>query len=228
MKSVRKVQMIHGTAAVFLVLMTAGCVQEAPLRLEEQGDMEAPVLSCEDQLTWNDSRDLFRACTVSDNAADNLKITWFTQADGSTPGQYPVVFTAKDDAGNIAVHQAVITVPEKEKPAETQKPEESTDPASAEGTPVPVPEPSASPAPVTPAPETTPVPEKTADPYTADRQHCADTWGTWQGTYCVWPAPFPTPTIPDTSGGTTTCWDYKGEDGKIYHSCEWTGEWEEY
>lgn len=228
MKPFNKVQMICGTAAVFLFLMTAGCVHEAPVRLVEQEDMEAPVLSCEDQLTWSGSSNLFRACTVSDNTDDNLKITWFTQADGTSPGKYPVVFTAVDRAGNIAIHQAVITVLEKEEPQDVEKHEGSTDTVSVEKTPVPAQEPFASPVAAASTPDTTVVPEKTVDPYAADRQHCADTWGIWQGTYCVWPTPVPTPAIPETSGGTTTCWDYKGEDGKIYHSCEWIGDWEEY
>lgn len=76
-----------------------------------------------------------------------------------------------------------------------------------------------------------------ADPYTAEKAHCLETYGTWQGTYCTWPTPASDPAgnedagrhaQPDISGGTTSCWDYIGEDGRSYHECEWVSDWEEY
>jgi len=76
-----------------------------------------------------------------------------------------------------------------------------------------------------------------ADPYTAEKAHCLETHGTWQGTYCTWATPASDPAgnedagrhaQPDSSGGTTSCWDYIGEDGRSYHECEWVSDWEEY
>lgn len=76
-----------------------------------------------------------------------------------------------------------------------------------------------------------------ADPYTAEKAHCLETHGTWQGTYCTWATPASDPVgnedagrhaQPDISRGTTSCWDYIGEDGRSYHECEWVSDWEEY
>ena len=76
-----------------------------------------------------------------------------------------------------------------------------------------------------------------ADPYAAEKGHCLETYGTWQGTYCIWPTPTPGSgrnenaggsARSEISGGTTSCWDYIGDDGRSYHECEWVSDWEEY
>ena len=76
-----------------------------------------------------------------------------------------------------------------------------------------------------------------ADPYAAEKAYCLETYGTWQETYCTWPTP--TPDVnknenagrsarSEISGGTTSCWDYIGDDGRSYHECEWVSDWEDY
>ena len=76
-----------------------------------------------------------------------------------------------------------------------------------------------------------------ADPYAAEKTHWLETYGTWQGTYCTWPTPTPDASRNENaggsarseiSGGTTSCWDYIGDDGRSYHECEWVSDWEEY
>lgn len=76
-----------------------------------------------------------------------------------------------------------------------------------------------------------------ADHYAAEKAHCLETYGTWQGTYCTWPTPTPDAgknenaggsARSEISGGTTSCWDYIGDDGRRYHECEWVSDWEEY
>ena len=76
-----------------------------------------------------------------------------------------------------------------------------------------------------------------ADPYSAEKTHCLETYGTWQGTYCIWPTPTPDASEKanaggaarsEISGGTTSCWDYIGDDGRSYHECEWISDWEKY
>ena len=76
-----------------------------------------------------------------------------------------------------------------------------------------------------------------ADPYAAEKAYCLETYGTWQGTYCIWPTPTPDSgrnenaggsARSEISGGTTSCWDYIGDDGRSYHECEWVSDWEEY
>ena len=76
-----------------------------------------------------------------------------------------------------------------------------------------------------------------ADPYAAEKAHCLETYGIWQGTYCTWPTPTPDAgrnenaggsARSEISGGTTSCWDYIGDDGRSYHECEWVSDWEEY
>ena len=76
-----------------------------------------------------------------------------------------------------------------------------------------------------------------ADPYAAEKAHCLETYGTWQGTYCTWPTPTPDSgrnenaggsARSEISGGTTSCWDYIGDDGRSYHECEWVSDWEDY
>ena len=76
-----------------------------------------------------------------------------------------------------------------------------------------------------------------ADPYAAEKAYCLETYGTWQGTYCTWPTPTPDVSKNENagrsarseiSGGTTSCWDYIGDDGRSYHECEWVSDWEEY
>ncbi len=75
------------------------------------------------------------------------------------------------------------------------------------------------------------------DPYAAEKAHCLETYGTWQGTYCTWPTPTPDAgrnenaggsARSEISGGTTSCWDYIGDDGRSYHECEWVSDWEGY
>lgn len=76
-----------------------------------------------------------------------------------------------------------------------------------------------------------------ADPYAAEKAYCLETYGTWQGTYCTWPTLAPDVSKNENagrsarseiSGGTTSCWDYIGDDGRSYHECEWVSDWEEY
>lgn len=76
-----------------------------------------------------------------------------------------------------------------------------------------------------------------ADPYAAEKAHCLETYGTWQGTYCTWTTPTPDASRngsaggsarSEVSGGTTSCWDYIGDDGRSYHECEWVSDWEDY
>ncbi len=76
-----------------------------------------------------------------------------------------------------------------------------------------------------------------AEVYAAEKAHCLETYGTWQGTYCTWQTPTPDASKntkagraarSEISGGTTSCWDYIGDDGRSYHECEWISDWEEY
>lgn len=206
-------------AVAFLPLFFTGCIESVPENIiPGKRDLQAPVAECRDGITYTGHFNVRSACSISDNQTENPGTAFYTSADPDQPGQYPMAVTVRDASGNITIMDMTVTVPTPApKPA---KPEEKTPEEEKEQAEEKKPVSTAAPA---------PVPEKTADPYAAERQHCRDTWGTWNGTSCSWPTPEPVPAAPEVpSVGSTTCWDYTGADGRTYHSCEWIGDWEEY
>jgi len=147
--------------------------------------------------------------------------------DNATPGEYRVMLSAYDDIGNMTIRniQVFITdlpvqeenelTTENVKVSEIEEPEISETP---QPTPVTIAAPQAKP----------PVNAHAPDPYATAKQGCVNSYGTWNGTSCIWPTQEPQvqqthPEVNVPSGGSTTCWQEGG-----MTVCEWVGEWEEY
>lgn len=161
--------------------------------------------------------------------------------DTNCAGVYPVTLTVVEINGGItirSVHVAVITASESEEPDFSINPQSEdpvleseeidADDSTQENT-------KAGGSDLTGKAQKTDITD--ADPYAAEKTHCLETYGTWQGTYCIWPTPTPDASEKanaggaahsEISGGTTSCWDYIGDDGRSYHECEWVSDWEEY
>lgn len=226
--------------AVCLHALLCGCAD-----LQDAGgseSLEAPEISGQETVTIHEGMTLNADDFLSVETMQTCKSHTVTGAlDTDHAGVYPITLTVVGEDGGITIRSvrvAVISASESEAldsgiNARSEEPDQKSEENDAED--------SAQEDTKAESSDQTEKTQKTesgnADPYAAEKAHCLETYGTWQGTYCTWP----TPTTDsgrnenaggsvrsEISGGTTSCWDYIGDDGRSYHECEWVSDWEEY
>lgn len=145
--------------------------------------------------------------------------------DNATHGEYSVMLSAYDDIGNMTIRNIKVFIVDFPIQQETiYEDMRATEPEEAEAIETPVPVPASTPVPQSKPSANMPIP----DPYTQERQDCISSYGTWNGSTCIWSTPEPAQAHSDSSvdlpsGGSTNCW----QEGNMT-VCEWVGDWEEY
>lgn len=226
--------------AVCLHALLCGCAD-----LQDAGEsesLEAPEISGQETVTIREGITLNADDFLSVETMQTCKSHTVTGAlDTDHAGVYPITLTVVGEDGGITIRSvrvAVISASESEaldsginarsEDPDLESEEIDADDSTQENT-------KAGGSDLTGKAQKTDITD--ADPYAAEKTHCLETYGTWQGTYCIWPTPTPDASEKanaggaahsEISGGTTSCWDYIGDDGRSYHECEWVSDWEEY
>lgn len=222
-------------ATVCLHALLCGCAGLADAGGLES--LEAPEISWPETVTIREGMTLNADDFLSAETMKTCKSRVVTGAlDTDHAGVYPVTLTVVGEDGGITIRSvrvAVISASDSGINAKSEVPDHKSEENDAED--------SAQEDTKAESSDQTGKTQKTesgnADPYAAEKAHCLETYGTWQGTYCTWPTPTPDANRNENaggsarseiSGGTTSCWDYIGDDGRSYHECEWVSDWEEY
>ncbi len=226
--------------AICLHVQLCGCAG-VPIS-DESESLEAPEISGPETVTIREGMKLNPDDFLSVETMQTYEVHTLTGAfDTDHAGVYPVTLTVVGKNGGITIRSVCVTVlsasefevPDSSINAESEDSdlelkendtEDSTEKDTKAGS-------------SGQTGETRKTDTAEADPYAAEKAHCLETYGTWQGTYCTWPTPTPDSgrnenaggsARSEISGGTTSCWDYIGDDGRNYHECEWISDWEEY
>lgn len=107
---------------VMVIFLLSGCQEKQEMHDYEICvkifDLTAPVIECKNkiEITQYQDLDLKKYVSVSDNLDSNLPFAASGEVNTVRPGEYPIVITAIDTAGNRQEKEIVVIV--KEKPAE--------------------------------------------------------------------------------------------------------------
>ena len=222
-------------ATVCLHALLCGCAGLADAGGLES--LEAPEISWPETVTIREGMTLNADDFLSAETMNTCKSRVVTGAlDTDHAGVYPVTLTVVGEDGGITIRSvrvAVISASDSGINAKSEVPDHKSEENDAEDSAQEDTKAESS----DQRGNTQKIESGDADPYAAEKAHCLETYGTWQGTYCTWPTPTPDANRNENaggsarseiSGGTTSCWDYIGDDGRSYHECEWVSDWEEY